>query len=80
MSETGFIVIYVGRAYGGSDTLPRYNIGDRLMVTEVAVSGSTGITYYTLTDGKTTSGGWYNADLFKRIDEMREERLKEIGI
>lgn len=80
MSEAGFIVIYVGRTYGGSDTLPRYNIGERLIVTKVTVSTTTGITYYEVTDGKTTSGGWYNASLFKRLDYIRAERLKEIGI
>ena len=84
--DTGFIVVYVGRAYGGSDThthrlhqIPRYNIGERLIVTKVRVSTNTGITYYEVTDGR-TSGGWYDAKLFKRLDEIREERLKELGI
>lgn len=84
MSEVGFMVIYVGRAYVGSDThrlhqIPRYNIGDRLIVTKVRVSTNTSITYYEVTDGR-TKGAWYDAKLFKRLDEMRTERLKEIGI
>jgi hypothetical protein len=85
MNETGFnimlnriIVVYVGRT-GGSDSIPLYNIGDRLMVTKVTVSTTTGITYYAVTDGR-TSGAWYDAELFKRLDDIREERLKEIGI
>lgn len=76
MSETGFIVIYVGRG----DFLPRYNIGERLIVTNVSLSSTTGIEYYMVTDGKTESGGWYNASLFRRLDDIREERLEEIGI
>ncbi len=78
MNETGFIVVYVGRT-GGSDSLPRYNIGDRLIVTEVTVSTTTGITYYAVTDGR-TKGAWYDANLFKRLDDIRAERLDEIGI
>ncbi len=35
--------------------------------------------YYEVTDGK-TSCGWYDSHLFKRLDDMREERLEEIGI
>jgi hypothetical protein len=83
MNETGFIVVYVGRTDSGSsswsDSLPRYNIGDRLTVTEVTVSTTTGITYYAVTDGR-TKGAWYDAKLFKRLDDIREERLDEIGI
>ena len=78
MSETGFIVVYVGRTGFEKKRIPRYNIGDRLMVTEVKVQ-TTGITYYAVTDGR-TSGGWYDAKLFKRLNEIRAERLKEIGI
>ena len=78
-TETGFIVVYVGSAECGV-SLPRYNIGERLMVTEVAVSNTTGTTYYTVTDGKSTGIGWYDAELFKRLDEIRAERLDEIGI
>lgn len=78
MNETGFIVVYVGRT-GGSDSVPLYNIGDRLIVTEVTVSTTTGITYYAVTDGR-TKGAWYDAKLFKRLDDIREERLNEIGI
>ena len=78
MNETGFIVVYVGRT-GGSDSIPLYNIGDRLMVTEVTVSTTTGITYYAVTDGR-TKGAWYDAELFKRLDDIRAERLDEIGI
>ena len=78
MSETGFIVVYVGRT-GGSDSIPQYNIGDRLIVTEVTVSTTTGITYYAVTDGR-TKGAWYDANLFKRLDDIRAERLDEIGI
>jgi hypothetical protein len=78
MNETGFIVVYVGRN-GVSDSVPRYNIGDRLMVTEVTVSTTTGTTYYAVTDGR-TKGAWYDAKLFKRLDDIREERLDEIGI
>ena len=77
-TETGFIVVYVGSAECGV-SLPRYNIGERLMVTEVAVSNTTGTTYYAVTDGR-TSGAWYDAKLFKRLDEIRAERLDEIGI
>jgi hypothetical protein len=77
MSETGFIVIYVG---GQSERRSiRYNIGDRLIVTKVRVSSNTGITYYTVTDGR-TKGAWYDAKLFKTLDEIRAERLEEIGI
>ena len=77
MSEAGFIVIYVGgRGDGPPKVLPRYDIGDRLIVTGVSVSSE----YYMVTDGKETSGGWYDACLFRRLDEMREERLEEIGI
>lgn len=76
MSEAGFIVVYVGRG----DFLPRYNIGERLIVTNLSVSSTTGIEYYMVTDGKTTSGGWYNSCLFRRLDDIREERLEEIGI
>ena len=85
MNETGFnimlnriIVVYVGRT-GGSDSIPPYNIGDRLMVTKVTVSTTTGITYYAVTDGRTL-GAWYDAKLFKRLDDIRAERLDEIGI
>jgi hypothetical protein len=85
MNETGFnimlnriIVVYVGRT-GGSDSIPLYNIGDRLMVTKVTVSTTTGITYYAVTDGRTL-GAWYDAKLFKRLDDIRAERLDEIGI
>jgi len=78
MNETGFIVVYVGRA-GGSDSIPLYNIGDRLIVTEVTVSTTTGTTYYAVTDGR-TKGAWYDANLFKRLDDIRAERLDEIGI
>ena len=78
MNETGFIVVYVGRT-GGSDSIPRYNIGDRLIVNEVTVSTTTGITYYAVTDGR-TKGAWYDAILFKRLDDIRDERLDEIGI
>jgi hypothetical protein len=78
MNETGFIVVYVGSTTG-SDSIPRYNIGERLMVTEVTVSISTGITYYAVTDGR-TKGAWYDAKLFKRLDDIRAERLDEIGI
>jgi hypothetical protein len=76
-TETGFIVVYVGSTEG-SDSIPRYNIGDRLIVTKVTVS-TTGITYYAVTDGR-TSGAWYDAKLFKRLDDIRAERLDEIGI
>ena len=75
-TETGFIVVYVG----GGDFLPRYDIGERLIVTNVSLSSTTGIEYYMVTDGKKTSGGWYNACLFRRLDDIREERLEEIGI
>ena len=78
MSETGFIVIYVGRKATDHRAIP-YNIGDKLIVNEVVISGTTDITYYEVTDGK-TSCGWYDSRLFKRIDDMREERLEEIGI
>jgi len=49
------------------------------MVTEVTVSTTTGTTYYAVTDGR-TKGAWYDAKLFKRLDDIREERLDEIGI
>jgi hypothetical protein len=85
MNETGFnimlnriIVVYVGRT-GGSYSIPLYNIGDRLMVTKVTVSTTTGITYYAVTDGRTL-GAWYDAKLFKRLDDIRAEKLDEIGI
>jgi len=78
MNETGFIVVYVGRA-GGSDSIPLYNIGDRLMDTKVTVSTTTVTTYYAVTDGR-TKGAWYDANLFKRLDDIRAERLDEIGI
>jgi len=85
MNETGFnimlnriIVVYVGRT-GGSDSIPLYNIGDRLMVTKVTVSTTTGITYYAVTDGRTL-GAWYDAKLFKRLDDIRAEKLDDIGI
>lgn len=80
MSEAGFTAVYVGgRGDGPPKVLPRYDIGDRLIVTGVSVSSTTGITYYEVTDGK-TSCGWYDSRLFKRLDDMREERLEEIGI
>ena len=83
MSETGFIVVYIGRASDGRESrlhqLPRYNIGDRLIVNEVTVSTASGITYYAVTDGR-TKGAWYDAELFKRLDDIRAERLDEIGI
>ena len=71
-------LVYVGREYCDR-AIPRYNIGERLMVTEVKVQ-TTGITYYEVTDVKTTPGGWYNACLFKRLDDIRDERLEELGI
>jgi len=49
------------------------------MVTEVAVSNTTGTSYYAVTDGR-TSGAWYDAKLFKRLDDIRAEILDEIGI
>ena len=76
MSETGFIVVYVG--YDG-DSIHRYNIGDRLIVTNVSLSSTTGTTYYAVTDGR-TKGAWYEAKLFKRLDEIRADRLEELGI
>ena len=93
MSETGFIVIYVGKqattsTYGDHRAIP-YNIGDRLIVTKVSVSSNTGTTYYAVTDGSAThslhpqsrtSGAYYDAKLFKRLDEIRAERLEELGI
>ena len=87
--ETGFIVVYVGRPaaksmHGDHDRLiSRYNIGDRLIVTKVTVSSNTGTTYYAVTDGRTKGDGhfaWYDAELFKRLDDIRAERLDEIGI
>ena len=44
MSEAGFIVIYVGRKATDHRAI-RYNIGDKLIVNEVVISGTTGITY-----------------------------------
>jgi hypothetical protein len=76
--ETGFIVVYVGSAECGV-SLPLYNIGERLKVTEVTVSSISGTTYYAVTDGR-TSGAWYDAKLFKRLDDIRAEILDEIGI
>jgi hypothetical protein len=83
-TETGFIVLYVGRESDGNiqfprESIPRYNIGERLIVTKVSVSSNTGTTYYAVTDGR-TKGAWYDAELFKRLDEIRAERLDEIGI
>jgi hypothetical protein len=49
------------------------------MVTEVTVSTTTGTTYYAVTDGR-TKGAWYDAKLFKRLDDIRAEKLDEIGI
>lgn len=80
--ETGFIVVYVGRASDGRESphqLPRYNIGESFIVNEVTVSSTTGITYYAVTDGR-TKGAWYDASLFKRLDDIRAERLEELGI
>ena len=76
MSDTDFIVVYVGWTDGrtSGDSIPRYNIGDRLRVTNVSLSSTTGHTYYAIDCGS------YNARLFKRIDEIREERLQELGI
>jgi len=71
-------LVYVGRT-GGSDSIPRYNIGDRLIVTKVSVSSNTGTTYYAVTDGR-TSGAYYDAKLFKILDDIRAEILDEIGI
>jgi hypothetical protein len=51
-----------------------------LIVTNLSFSSTTGIEYYMVTDGKTTSDGWYNADLFKRLNDIRAERLEEIRI
>ena len=81
MSETGFIVLFVGWTDGrtSGDSIPRYNIGDRLIVNEVTVSTTTDITYYDVTDGR-TKGAWHDAKLFKRLDDIRDERLKELGI
>jgi|LauGreDrversion4_2_1035121.scaffolds.fasta_scaffold132102_7 hypothetical protein len=81
MNETGFIVVYVGRTDSSSNSwaLPRYNIGDRLIVTEITVSTTTGITYYTVTNGR-TSGAWYDAELFKRLDDIRAEKLNKLGL
>ena len=76
MSETGFIVVYIGC---DGDSIHRYNIGDRLIVTKVSVSSNTGTTYYGVTDGR-TSGAYYDAKLFKRLDEIRAEKLEELGI
>ena len=79
MSEAGFIVIYIG---GQSEHRSiRYNIGDRLRVTKVSVFSNTGTTFYTVTDLQSrTKGAWYDAKLFKTLDEIRAERLEEIGI
>lgn len=76
MSETGFIVVYIGC---DGDAISQYNIGDRLIVTKVSVSSNTGTTYYGVTDGR-TSGAYYDAKLFKRLDEIRAEKLEELGI
>ena len=77
MSETGFIVVYVGGQSEHSSI--RYNIGDRLIVNNVSLSSTTGTTYYAVTDGR-TKGAWYDAKLFKTLDEIRAERLEELGI
>lgn len=76
MSETDFIVVYIGC---DGDSIHRYNIGDRLIVNNVSLSSTTGTTYYAVTDGR-TKGAWYDAKLFKRLDEIRAERLEELGI
>jgi hypothetical protein len=76
--ETGFIVVYIGSVECGV-SLPLCNIGDRLKVTEVTVSSISGTTYYAVTDGR-TKGAWYDAKLFKRLDDIRAEILDEIGI
>ena len=76
MSETGFIVVYIGC---DGDSIHRYNIGDRLIVNNVSLSSTTGTTYYAVTDGR-TKGAWYDAKLFKRLDDIRAERLEELGI
>ena len=76
MSDTDFTVVYVGRNEESAtpDAIHRFNIGDRLKVTNVSLSSTTGNTYYAIADG------WYNARLFKRLDDIRAERLQEIGI
>ena len=79
--------------YGDPRAIPRYKnllfmfnkykflfiIGERLIVTKVTISNITGTTYYEVSDGR-TSGAWYDANLFKRLDDIRAERLDEIGI
>lgn len=92
MSDTDFIVVYVGWTDGrtSGDSIPRYNIGDRLRVpdivgiqpcwiTNVSLSSTTGHTYYAIAL-QSNFCGWYNAELFKRLDDIREERLQELGI
>jgi hypothetical protein len=76
VTETGFIVVYIGC---DGDAIRQYNIGDRLIVTKVSVFSNTGTTFYIVTDGR-TKGAWYDAKLFKRLDDIRAERLDEIGI
>lgn len=79
MSEAGFIVIYIGGQSEHSSI--RYNIGDRLRVTNVSLSSTTGRHYYAVTDLQSrTKGAWYDAKLFKTLDEIRSEKLEELGI
>ena len=77
MSDTDFTVVYVGwnEESATPDAIHRFNIGDRLKVTNVSLSSTTGHTFYAIVDC-----GWYDAELFKRLDDIRAERLQEIGI
>ena len=73
-----FIVVFKGPLY---ESVPDFiSIGQKFIVIETNMSGR----YYRLTnlDGTLYKNtiGWHESKRFKRLDEVRDEKLKELGI
>lgn len=73
-----FIVVFKGPLY---EIVPDFiSIGQKFIVIETNMSGH----YYRLTNLDGTlyknSTGWHESKRFKRLDEVRDEKLKELGI
>lgn len=74
--SANFRVLFIGpsQAYKNFPLL-----GETYQVVKFTKSSKDGTEYYTISNGSSTSG-WHAAKLFKRTDEIRNERLSELGI
>lgn len=68
-----FSVVYIG-----CSSLKGFKIGEKFRVISLSKSG--GNTYYIVLDENGTKYGWENAINFKRLDDIREEKLSILGI